>query len=137
MSAFWWGVVAVCAFVVARKLRSKSKAAQSFATSDEANTWYLENGIDPNSVMFSTYSDSTLARNPNALILVGGGTGTNGKPIGFALEVIAGRGVVASEIIEPYGIASHHKKAAMQSKMTETPLLDVLVVMAANHRSRV
>ncbi|MFQ2328818.1 hypothetical protein ACK32Q_04925 [Aeromonas dhakensis] len=135
MSAFWWGVIAVCAFVVVRKLRAKSKAVQAFAVSDEANPWYVENNIDPSSVVFSTYSDPALARNPDALILVGGGKGPDGKTIGFALEVIPGKGVVSSEIIEPFGIASYHKRASMQSKMSDMPLLDVLVFMAANHRA--
>jgi hypothetical protein len=67
---------------------------------------------------------------------VGSGEDAQGEFVGFALEVVRDKGVVASEILVPHGIATHHKAASLQAKMSGQPLLDVLVAMAASHRAR-
>ena len=136
MSAFWWGGIAVAALWLFFSMRSRAKAMRSFAASEEADPWFLKNNIDLRSVMFSTYEDPGLARNARATVLVGGGKNTNGEPVGFALEIIPGQGVVSSEILVPNGIATYHRTASLQAKMSGKPLLDVLAEMAASHRAR-
>ncbi len=120
MSRFWWG---------------KAKAVQAFSTFDEANPWFLKQGINSDSVTFDTYNEPSLARNPGAIVLAGVGKDDQGNRVGFALEVVSGKGVVASEILVPDGIATWHKKASMLAKASGQPLLDMLVAMAASHRA--
>lgn len=117
---FWWG---------------KTKAVQSFNAFDEANPWFLNQGIRSDSVTFSTYTEPSLTRNSGAIVLAGVGTNAQGDRVGFALEVVPGKGVVASEILVPDGIATWHKKASMLAKVSGQPLLDILVAMAASHRA--
>ncbi len=136
MSGFWWGVAIVAVLWLFFSMRSKTKAIRSFSALDEAAPWFLKNNISSGSAMFSTYEDSVLARNSGATIIVGDGKNAQGESVGFALEVLPGQGVVASEILVPYGIATHHKTASLQARMSDQPLLDVLVAMAANHRVR-
>lgn len=135
MSVSWWTVALVAVFWLFFSMRSKAKAVRSFNALDEANAWFLNQGINSDSVRFSVYDDPDLVRNPGATVLVGGGKDAQGKRIGFALEVVSGKGVVASEILIPEGIATWHKTASMQAKVAGQPLIDVLVVMAANHRA--
>lgn len=113
--------------------RSQAKATTSFAALDEAESWFKAQGIDPQSAMFSSYNEQGLARVSGSTILVGKGRSASGD-VGFAIEVTAGRGVVASELIIPPGISSHHKAASMKARAVGRPLLDVLVAMAAAHR---
>ena len=115
-------------------LFGNSKAEKSFNAFDEANSWISKNNINLDSIRFSSYDKPYLVRNTGATVIVGSGTYVNGENVGFALEVISNKGVVASEIIIPYGIASYHNRASMQAKMSNLPLLDVLVDMAAKHR---
>lgn len=137
MSTLWWIVIVIAIVVLwfILSLHSKSKTARSFNALDEAAPWFRAQGIDTGSVGFSTYEDPRLARVPGATVLVGYGKTTAGDT-GFAIEVIPNRGVVDSELIEPSGIASHHRTASMQAEMSGQHLLDVLAAMAVAHRSR-
>lgn len=135
MSIFWWVAIAIAVIWFVSSLCSKSKAHRSFAASDDADPWFESQRIDPESVMFSSYEDPQLSRVPGSTVLCGYGKGPEGG-VGFAIEVISGRGVVASEVIQPSGIASHHRTASIQAKASGRPLLDVLVEMAEAHRAR-
>jgi hypothetical protein len=136
MSAFWWIVLAVAVLAFVLFARSKKNTVAAFSALDEAASWFASQGIDPKSVMFSSYQEAQLARVAGATVLVGNGTTRQGADVGFAIEVVPGRGVVASELLNPSGIATHHKTAAMEAKMSRRPLLTVLTAMAAEHRSR-
>lgn len=136
MSAFWWGVLIVAGLWVFFTIRSRKKAARSFNAIDGADPWLESQDIDPNSVRFSTYEEPALARNLGAMVIVGWGKTKQGDDKAFAIEIKRGAGVVTGEIIVPYGIATWHKNASMQAKLTKQPLIDVLLSMAAQHRSR-
>jgi hypothetical protein len=136
MSGFWWGVAIVATLWFFFSMRSKTKAIRSFSALDEVDRRFLENNISSGSVVFSAYEEPGLTRNAGATVIVGSGKNAQGESVGFALEVVSGTGVVASEILTPYGIATHHKTASLQAKMSGQPLLDVLVAMAARHRAR-
>jgi hypothetical protein len=66
----------------------------------------------------------------------GSGNRTDGSRMGFALKIIEGSGVVESEYLEPYGIASHHCALSQTVKMEGIYLLDVLQEMATQYRAR-
>ncbi len=136
MSGFWWGVAIVAVLWLFFSMRSKAKAVRSFTAADEADPWFLKNNISSSSVMFNAYEEPGLARNPGATVIVGSGKNGQGESVGFALEVVPGKGVVASEILVPYGIATHGKTASLQAKISGQPLLDVLLDMARTHRAR-
>lgn len=136
MSGFWWGAALVAVLWVFFSVRSKAKAARSFAAFDEAGPWFVKNNISSSSVMFNAYEEPGLARNPGATVIVGNGKNSNGESIGFALEIVSGKGVVASGILVPFGIATQDKTASLQAKVSGQPLLDVLLSMAKNHRTR-
>ena len=136
MSGFWWGVIIVGALWVYFSMRSKAKALKAFAAFDLAEPWFEEQGIKSSSVSFGTYDDASLVRTPSAIVLVGTGKSTMGEDVGFALEIVAGRGVVDHELLVPYGIATWHRNASMQAKLSGQPLIDVLVAMAINHGAR-
>lgn len=139
MSTFWLVVIvlviAIAVLWFVSSIRKKSKTVRSFSALDEAAAWFQSQGIDPKSVVFGYYEDQKLVRIPGATVLVGYGK-ASGEDTGFAIEVIPGSGVVASELIKPSGIASHHRQAAMQAKMSGECLLDVLGAMAMAHRSQ-
>ena len=135
MSGFWWGVAIVAVLWLFFSMRSRTKAVRSFNAFDEADPWFLNHGINSDSVRFSAYDEPGLARNLGATVIVGGGKDAQGERVGFALEVVSGKGVVASEILVPEGIATWHKTASMQAKVSGQPLIDVLVAMAAKHRA--
>jgi hypothetical protein len=101
-----------------------------------AKSWFEEHDIDISSVNFGTHEDAGLARNSGATVLVGSGKTSKDEYIGFALEVDPSRGIVDHEILVPHGIASWHKNASMIAKTAGKPLLDVLVAMAADHRTK-
>jgi hypothetical protein len=42
--------------------RSKKKAVTAFSAFDEAKPWFVSQGIDPKSAMFSSYQDAQLSR---------------------------------------------------------------------------
>lgn len=110
------------------------KESRSFDALKEAESWFISNGFDLQSLLFSTYNEAKLTRFSGATILVGTGKVSN-EHKGFAIEVLPTHGVVSSEIINPHGIATHHRTASMQAKMAGKPLIDVLVAMAAAHRA--
>lgn len=136
MLEFWMVALIVAALWILFSARSKGKAVRSFAATDAARSWFSDNDIDYSSVLFSTYEDEELARNPGASIIVGSGRNSGGESVGFALEVLPGSGVVESEMIVPDGIASHHRSASLKAKRSGQPLLDILVEMAARHRAQ-
>jgi hypothetical protein len=135
MSVFWWGVAIVAVLWLFFSMRSRAKAVRSFNAFDEADSWFLNHGISSDSVRFSAYDEPGLARNLGATVIVGVGKDARNERVGFALEVVSGKGVVDSEILVSEGIATWHKTASMQAKMSGQPLIDVLVAMAASHRA--
>jgi len=126
MSDFWWGALVVAGVWVYFSFRSKVKATGAFSSLNEAEPWLLQRGMRQGSARFSSYDDPGLVRNAGATILVGVAENGSGGLVGFALEVLPGRGVVSSEVLIPYGIATHHKTASMQARASGRPLLDVL-----------
>lgn len=134
------GIVLVCIllFVFVKAAISTIKGQKGiFAhqSMDEASDWLRSNGIDESKVHFAVYRDANLARNRGAAILVGTGPGKDGEPRGFALEVKPGQGVVSSELLEPWGTATHHATAARIAKAKGERLLDLLFEQARTHRS--
>lgn len=116
--------------------RKVEKEETSFSALDEAEPWFQKNKINSSSVVFSSYNEPALVRHYHANVLVGVGDDSTGNRIGFALEVVAGRGVMESTILIPSGIATWHKDAAMQAKIANIPLIDVLNKMAEAHKNR-
>lgn len=115
-------------------LKSKSKSNKAFNLLDEAEPWLKNQEIILSSVKFSSYSDPYLIKNNGATLLVAMGEKNGGERVGFALEIKQGCGVLSSLIIEPEGIASHHKKAAVIAKTEGKYLINVLNQMAIQHR---
>lgn len=139
MSNLWWVVIVIIGLWIFFSMSSRAKedkTFRAFEAFDFAKPWFEEHDIDISAVNFGTYEDVSLARNSGATVLVGSGKTSKGEYIGFALEVDPILGVVDHEILVPYGIASWHKNAAMIAKTAGKPLLDVLVAMAADHRTK-
>lgn len=113
----------------------KAKSHQAFNALDEIKTWLSKQDIDESSVLFSSYDDPKLVKNNGATLLVAVAKKTNGERMGFAVEVKQGCGVLSSLIIEPEGIASHHKKAAAIAKAEGKYLINVLNQMVIQHRN--
>lgn len=116
--------------------RSKVKAHQAFNAFDEADSWFTNQGIKPSSVRFSSYEDPGLAKNAGATVIVGSGDKADGSHVGFVIEVAGGSGVVESSLIEPSGIATHHRTASQTAKINGMTLIEVLQEMARQHRAR-
>lgn len=134
MSNFWIGVLTVGALWLFFSFRRNIRAASAFSAADEAAPWLESQGIAPASAKFSAYDDPHLVRNAGSTVLVGLARVEGGDTIGFAIEVMPGRGVVASEILVPYGIATWHRSASLESRSTGRPLLDVLKAKATARR---
>ncbi|WP_396621332.1 hypothetical protein [Marinobacter sp. W-8] len=107
---------------------SKDKAVRSYNASDEAAPWFQSHGINPDSVMFSTYEDPDLTVIPNAVLLVGQGSSISGET-GFAIEILPGVGVVQAHLFHRPGHASHHKTIAAKAKALGIPFIEVAQTM--------
>lgn len=131
---FFW--IWVCQYTYTRISLKKliKDTSKAFNALDEAKAWLNTQEIEESSVQFSYYSDPYLIKNNGAILLVAVAKYNNGKPVGFAVEVKQGCGVLSSLIIEPEGIASQHKKAASIAKMEGKHLINVLNQMATQHR---
>lgn len=135
MSMFWWIILIGVIMWFILSSQPKSKRARSFNAIDEAEYWLKTKGVSIESVRFSSYENPILSRVPGSVILVGYGKMNDGE-LGFAIEVKLGKGVVDSEIIQPSGLASHHKTAAMQAEVAGIPLLKMLSIMANEHHEK-
>ena len=134
MSGFIVGAAIVLGLWFFFSMRSRAKTYRSFNAIDEAETWLKSEGIKSPSLQFSSYTNPYLPKNLDATVLVCMGEKFDGNRVGFVLEVVEGSGVVESAYIEPYGIASHHKKAAYNAKMNGKYLIDALQEIALHHR---
>lgn len=133
---FMLGGVVVAAIWIYFSMRSKAKAATAFNAIDWAEAWFAQHGISPASVMFTAYDEPGMARSPGAIVLVGDGKNAAGDSIGFVVEVIPRRGVVAGEILTPFGVATWHRQASLTAASSGKPLMEVLVASAAAHRAK-
>lgn len=134
MGEFIAGAVTILIIWYLFTLKSKNNSHKAFNFLDEAEPWLKNQEIILSSVKFSSYSDPYLIKNNGATLLVAMGEKNNGERVGFAVEVKQGCGVLSSLIIEPEGIASHHKKAAVIAKAEGKFLINVLNHMAIQHR---
>lgn len=132
--ALFW--IWVCKYTYTQIFFKKNKPNpyESFNAFDEAEAWFDKQEFLKSSINFSSYNDPYLIKNTGAILLVGMGKKVNGDLAGFAVEVKQGSGVLSSLIIEPEGIAAHHKKAAHIANMEGKHLIDVLNQMAIEHR---
>jgi len=134
MGEFIAGAVTILIIWYIFTIKSKSKSNNAFNLLDEAEPWLKNQEVILSSVKFSSYSDPYLIKNNGATLLVAMGEKNSGERVGFAVEVKQGCGVLSSLIIEPEGIASHHKKAAAIAKAEGKFLINVLNQMAIQHR---
>ena len=132
MGEFIAGALTILVIWYLYTLKSKSKSNKAFNILDEAEPWLKNQEIILSSVKFSSYSDPYLIKNNGATLLVAMGEKNNGERVGFAVEVKQGCGVLSSLIIEPEGIASHHKKAAVIAKAEGKFLINVLNHILSN-----
>lgn len=136
MSEFIIGAVVVLVLWFFFSTRSKIKMHQVFNALDEADSWFTNQGIKSSSVRFSSYEDPGLAKNAGATVIVGSGNKVDGSRVGFVIEVVGGSGVVESSLIEPSGIATHHRTASHTARMNGMSLIEVLEEMARQHRAK-
>lgn len=116
--------------------KAKAKAARAFNAVSLADPWFSANQIKSSTLVFSAYNAQGLARNPGAVVLVGTGEGMDGKPVGFAVEVMDGHGLLVGEVLRPYGVATWHRMAAQTALTSGLPMIDVLCANAAAHRAK-
>jgi hypothetical protein len=124
MSSFWWIVIIIAIIWFFMSQRSKDNAVKAYSTADEANSWFLSEGIDPKSVMFSAYTDPDLLVIQDTTLLIGVGKDSIGK-VGFAIEVKRGFGVVQSHVFENPNTASHHRMVTQKAKAMGMPLIEM------------
>lgn len=123
-------LVAVAIYLLMRK------SGKSFDPFDEAERWFALNRLDLDSIRFSAYAEPHLVRAKDAVALVGSANMLDGEHVGFAIEVVAGRGVVEGSVLRPSGIATWHRSAAMTATTSGESLLAVLKNMTSNKEAR-
>lgn len=133
---FILGALVVLALWIYFSMKSKAKAITAFNAKDWAEPWFAANSINPSSVIFSSYDEPSLARNPGAVVLVGTANNMKGDDLGFVVEVMSGRGVIVGEFLRPSGIATWHRMASQTASISGKPLIDVLLDMAAAHSAK-
>lgn len=106
------------------------KAAGSFDPFEEAESWFALNRFDLDSIRFSAYDEAHLVKAEDAVALVGSADMRDGEHVGFAIEVVKGRGVVNGAVLRPCGIATWHRSAARTASTSGESLLEVLKTMA-------
>lgn len=102
---------------------------------NEAEVWFIDNGILPSSVQYNLYTQKEALKYPQSTAILGVGKNRQGQHIGFAIEVIMGKGVVYGSIIEPDGIAMQGKKGLMRTISDNIPLVDAMQKIAQEHRT--
>ena len=117
-------------------MKSKVASITAFNAKDSATPWFSTHDINPKLVRFNSYDEPLLARNNDAIILVGTGQNSKNENVGFVIEVVSGQGVVDSEILVPEGVATWDRTAARIARQTGKHLMDVLVEMAKAHRAK-
>ncbi len=135
MTYFWLTLIAVPVLLLIgfRSFRAL-KTARTYIALHAANSWFVDNNINSESVEFEAYEGAGLARNEGALIIVGVGESSQSEFVGFALEVIRGEGVVAGEILNPHVVASPQYPAAKPARAAGLTILDFLIQQAAKQR---
>lgn len=116
--------------------RSKINSVTAFNAKDWAESWFSAKNINSSSLIFSSYDNPALTRNPGATVLVGTAKNMNGDDLGFVIEVISGKGVLVGEFLNPWGIATWHRMASQDALLYGKPLIDVLLDMAKTHRAK-
>jgi hypothetical protein len=135
MSYFWLILIAVSVlFLIGFRSFRSLKTARAYVTLHAANSWFVDNDINSESVEFQAYDGAGLARNEGALIIVGVGENSQSEFVGFALEVIRGEGVIAGEILNPHVVASPQYPAARPARAAGLTILDFLIQQAAKQR---
>lgn len=104
--------------------------SRSFDPFQEAERWFALNRFDLDSILFSAYDEAHLVKARDAVALVGTADMPDGEDVGFIVEVVKGRGVVAGAILRPCGIATWHRSAAQEASRRGESLLDVLKARA-------
>lgn len=99
----------------------------------EAEIWFIDNGILPSSIKYNLYTQKEVLKHPQSTAVLGIGKNRQGNSIGFAIEVILGKGVVYGGILEPCGIATWGKKGLARTVTQNKPLVDVMQDMAKEH----
>ena len=122
--------VAVAIFLLTRN------SGRSFDPFEEAERWFSLNRLDLDSIVFSAYDEPHLVRAKDAVALVGTATMRDGEDVGFAIEVVEGRGVVEGTILRPSGIATWHRSATATATKSGDSLLGALKTMAKMKASR-
>ena len=135
MSYFWLTLLAVpILLLISFRIFRALKTARGYVALHAANSWFVDNDINSESVEFQAYDGAGLARNEGALIIVGVGENSQSEFVGFALEVIRGEGVVAGEILNPHVVASPQYPAARPARAAGLTILDFLIQQAAKQR---
>lgn len=124
MSEFWIGVLVAAAIWVVLSFRKRMKAASAHYGLGEATPWLRTRGISATEAKFSSYSDRGLVLRPGSTALVGVAPDENGDLCGFAVEVAPGQGVVAGVLLIPFGIATHHRRAALNARAAGVSLVE-------------
>lgn len=127
-------IVAIGAIYLYFRFKKQQKASAAFAMADESEAWLRKHGLDPSNGSFSVYSDPDLVLYEGATAVIGDAQSSEGSFVGYAVEVVAGKGVVRGEIIEPANVISYHRDAAEASRNTAIPIVDMLRRMAERVR---
>ena len=135
MSYFWLTLLAVpILLLISFRIFRALKTARGYVALHAANSWFVDNDINSESVEFEAYDGAGLARNEGALIIVGVGENIQSEFVGFAPEVIRGEGVVAGEILNPHVVASPQYPAARPARAAGLTILDFLIQKAKKQR---
>lgn len=103
------GVLIVGGIWAYSTMRKNYKQQIADILSSEAVSWYEEQGINPESVKYSIYRDPALVQNAGASIIVGAGDRSDGRPIGFAVEIVSGKGLLKAMLTCPSQYAQYIK----------------------------
>lgn len=129
-------ILVVIIFVAYAIYLVTSGVRRTFDPFDEAESWFEKNRLDLDSIRFSAYDERHLVRAKDAVALVGSADLLGGEHVGFAIEVVEGRGVVEGAILRPSGIATWHRSAAATASTSGESLLEVLRTMAKMKANR-
>ncbi|MDH4121955.1 MAG: hypothetical protein OEV94_10220 [Deltaproteobacteria bacterium] len=129
------GMVALTGVIYFLRAKARTAAGLVGPMLKEAEGWLTKNNLTSDAVWYTAYSAPGMARTLGATVMVGTSQDHKGQPVGFALEVLPGRGVMAGVMLAPYNIVAHHEEASFRARQSGQPLLDVFQVMAARFRA--
>lgn len=133
---FWWGLFWMAVALMGTLWLKRLRRRRALDVVGDARLWFGARGIDPATLMFNVYHDARLARNAQAVVVVGLGRRHDDGEVGFVVEIEPGLGVVEGELLLPARLALRDRAVAQEARRRHFKLMDGLLTLQRQAQER-